>query len=158
MLILYCTISCKGDLPAGNPVRHYKGELSNDITPDNTQTSVLGSNINTGANEVDPFISPDESSLIFTSGHNGKTGMYISYNEGGYKWSEPQFPGDEISSGESICPSVSTDGRHLFFTSNRRALPGYRDKITYKEKPELLLSSQNGSNDIYRVGAGIIRK
>jgi hypothetical protein len=66
--------------------------------------------------------------------------------------------------GESIntnvtefCPSVSPDGKYLFFSSNRILYKNYSQyPISYEKKIKILNSPGNGSNDIYWVSAVII--
>jgi hypothetical protein len=82
----------------------------------------LPDGINTEYNDCDPLIAPDESFLIFHSNRPGGCGehdLYISFKtaEG---WSDPQNMGSEInSSGWEMGPSLSHDGKYLFFA--RRA-------------------------------------
>lgn len=95
--------------------------------------------INTEFNEHDPFVSPDESYLIFTSdrpGGYGKGDLYISFQKEDDKWTEPKNMGGGInSSGYDFCPMLSQDGKYLFFTRNI-----------------------NGNGDIYWVDATIIEE
>ncbi len=80
----------------------------------------LGSTLNTGFNEHDPFIAPDGSYLIFTSdrpGGYGRSDLYISFKGSAGSWSDPRNMGDDInSSGFDYCPMLSPDGEYLFFT------------------------------------------
>ena len=117
----------------------------------------LGDSVNTENYDVDPFIAPDESYLIFTS-HKAKIGLYISYKLKDGTWTKSIYMGDEIGKGESICPSVSSDGKYLFFTSMRNSYVNYKKKISYDEKLRILNGPGNGSNDIYWVDASIIEK
>jgi hypothetical protein len=78
--------------------------------------------------EVEPFISPDESFLLFYSAGKadnltpgGKTGdLYIAFRNEDGQWNEPQNLGMPInSSDEEAAPTLSPDGKYLFFASNR---------------------------------------
>ena len=66
-----------------------------------------------------PYIAPDESYIIFSSGRPGGLGggdLYISYRSG-ETWSEPMSLGARVnSSATEFCPMVSPDGRYLFFS------------------------------------------
>jgi Tol biopolymer transport system component len=68
--------------------------------------------------------------------------------------------GEEINSDASdYCPSVSADGKYLFFTSTRSAHPSYSEvPLTYEEKMRILNSPGNGNSDIYWVDARIIEE
>jgi len=103
-------------------------------TPEN-----LGMPVNSKYDESAPFIAPDESYLIFNHtarrDRSVKDGLYITYNKGDGNWSEPVYMGDTINYYGAICPSVSPDGKYLFFNSGR-----------------------NGNYDFYWVDATIIEK
>jgi Tol biopolymer transport system component len=84
----------------------------------------LGSPMNTAYNDRDPCIAPDGSYLIFssaraTSGIYGE--LYVSYNNGNGGWTAPVnmntiCAGINIVPGGQFTPSLSPDGRHLFFS------------------------------------------
>ncbi|UCE40253.1 MAG: PD40 domain-containing protein [Candidatus Aminicenantes bacterium] len=84
----------------------------------------LGSEINSAQNDWDAFIAPDESYIIFSSQDRNDTlggqDLYISFQKD-RRWTAAVNIGPNVNSesGE-ICPSVSLDGRYLFFTSRRR--------------------------------------
>jgi len=84
--------------------------------------------LNTEHDEWDPFIAPDESYLIFGSTRPEGLGMddlYVSFRDPDGRWSEPVSLGPSINSPRSENrPSVTADGKYLFFTSSRR---GNRD-------------------------------
>ena len=77
-----------------------------------------------------PFISPDESYIIFSFGRNEKdrfTDLYISYRLQNNKWTSPVNLGLSINIKENfdLCPKISPDGKYLFFIS-RRPGPDFR--------------------------------
>ncbi len=118
----------------------------------------LGDSINTAGYDIDPFIAPDESYLIYAS-DNKKNGLYISYKRSDGAWTKAIYLGDEIGRGESICPSVSSDGKFFFFTSVRRSHNGISTEyLSYEEKINVLNGPGNGSNDIYWVDASLIQE
>lgn len=95
--------------------------------------------------EVEPFIAPDESFMLFYSAGrpdnltpNGRLGdLYISFRDSQGKWSEPQNIGQPANStAEESTPSLSPDGKYLFFASNRGA--GKRLPDIYWVKAEFL--------------------
>lgn len=83
----------------------------------------LGNRINSTFTEGDPFISPDEDYIIFTSykpGGKGNGDLYISFLKSDNTWCDPINLGDDINSKDlDIWPNVSPDRKYLFFISNR---------------------------------------
>jgi D-alanyl-D-alanine carboxypeptidase len=98
----------------------------------------LGPEINSEFNESDPFISPDGKQLFFvaTGDHASATRhrpealstggylyargeIYFSRNESG-KWTKARHLGASVNSvADESNPSLSPDGKYLFFTSER---------------------------------------
>jgi len=81
----------------------------------------LGPVINTANDEIDPFIAPDESYLIYCSksleGHGGFD-LYVSFRAPGGSWTDPVNMGEEINSaGYDWIPYVTAE--HFFFGSDR---------------------------------------
>jgi dipeptidyl aminopeptidase/acylaminoacyl peptidase len=80
----------------------------------------LGKPINTKSDDIDPFIAPDESYLIFCSKKPGGYGgydFYISYQKQNGSWTEPINMGEGInSSNHEERPYVTSDGKYFFFT------------------------------------------
>ncbi|QSE97294.1 OmpA family protein [Fulvivirga lutea] len=108
----------------------------------------ISSNINSQFNEGTCTISADGRVLIFTScyGRNGygSCDLYISEKEGGV-WSVPENLGPNINSRywESQ-PSLSADGRTLYFISNRPNGLGGRDIwVSYKDDSEVWSKPKN---------------
>jgi Tol biopolymer transport system component len=70
-----------------------------------------------------PFISPDESFLLFCSDRNKNEGdfdIYISYRDKKAEWSNPMNLGDEINTEfQERFPSLSREGKYLFFTRSK---------------------------------------
>jgi hypothetical protein len=106
-----------------------------------SQIENLGNTIHTVNGETEPFMSPDESYLIFTSpflsrpGGHGGYDLWICFKKTNGSWTEPVNMGPNINTAlDEYGPRVTQDGNYLFFT---------RD---------------NGSTsmDIYWVSAGII--
>jgi predicted alpha/beta superfamily hydrolase len=80
----------------------------------------LGPAINTEHNEMDPFVAPDGSYLLFHSdqpGGPGRLNLYISFREDDGSWSQAVGMGDAINrpGRATYCPRVSHDGKYLFF-------------------------------------------
>ncbi|MGH7726322.1 MAG: Xaa-Pro aminopeptidase [Candidatus Eiseniibacteriota bacterium] len=116
----------------------------------------LGDSINTESGELEPWISPDESYLVFSAGGraDGKGGLdlYISYRRNGV-WSGARPLGHDINSPWfDFNPSVSPDGRTFFFTSARsRFVEPPSRPMSYDELTRRLGSPGNGLGDIYSI-------
>ena len=81
---------------------------------------VLGPPVNTAeANQVYPFVAPDESYLIFNEmggERSGESTLMVTFKQDDGSWGEPR----EIPLGmRAGTASVSPDGKYLFFTAGR---------------------------------------
>jgi Tol biopolymer transport system component len=86
---------------------------------------ILGDEINhKDFSSAHPFISADESYLIFDSKREGKSGgLYISFNLGRDSWSEAICLSEKLNTGKITRDwnaTVSPDGKYLFFSSGER--------------------------------------
>lgn len=96
-----------------------------------TEPAPLSDKINTVENEGTCTISADGRTLVFTNCDGrqsfGSCDLYVSYKIGN-EWTEPLNLGNKVNSPfwESQ-PSLSADGRTLYFTSDRRGGYGKRD-------------------------------
>lgn len=122
----------------------------------------LGEPLNSSANEVEPFIAPDESYLIFAGTSlpetKGAYDLYISLRRDG-QWSKPRNLGDQINSpGWDFSPKVSPDGKWFFFTSNRSFTGKPLEKrLNYSELLKKLHNPGNGLRDIYKIDIGPLK-
>jgi Tol biopolymer transport system component len=86
---------------------------------------VLPDSVNSIYNDWDAWIAPDESYVVFSSDSRpdsvGGMDLYVSFRTEDGGWTKALNMGERVNStsGE-ICPSVTLDGRFLFFTSRRR--------------------------------------
>ena len=118
----------------------------------------LSDSINSENDAVDPYIAPDESYLIYGASGPDGDGLYISFRQRDGSWIKAvnMSRSTEIPP-DANCPSVTPDGKYLFFTSFRKLFSNYSETpITYEEKLKILNSPGNGKADIYWVDAGII--
>ncbi len=100
----------------------------------------ISANINTPYNEGACSISGDGRTLVFAScrrpdGTSESCDLYVSYKEGD-QWTKPVNMGTNVNtvSWESE-PSISSDGRYVYFTSDRQGGLG-KDDIYYTFKNE----------------------
>lgn len=80
----------------------------------------LGPPINIGAQDMYPYVAPDESYLIFASRRGSPDNLgtlFISFRAPNGQWSDPR----EIDLGMPAgLPLISPDGKYLFFTAGER--------------------------------------
>ncbi len=94
----------------------YRSQFSNNQfqAPEN-----LGARINSDAWDGLPYISPNETFMIFQSerlGGYGKGDLYISYQKNG-EWTQAKNLGPLINTSEAeLFPHISPDGQHFYFT------------------------------------------
>lgn len=122
----------------------------------------LGDKVNTPRGEYNSYAAPDESYLIFTS-HGwdegvGRGDLFICFRQNEGTWTKAINLGSGVnSSAVDMCPTVSPDGKYLFFSSMRK--PDVFDSEPILSYDGLLQSSknpQNGKMDIYWVDAGFV--
>jgi Tol biopolymer transport system component len=83
----------------------------------------LDTAINTDLSECTPYISPDETLLIFSRSVNGKPDLFMSIMTKDGNWSPAKALGPEINTEHhEMCPRISEDGKYLFFLSSREGL------------------------------------
>jgi len=128
----------------------------------------LGPEINSEFNEADPFISPDEKILVFAASGDdmgdkdrpetlkgggvlyARADLYVSTNRGG-KWSPARHLEQGVNSvADEGSPSITPDGKYLFFTSERSSFTVPTDhKLNYDEIETMLHSTLNGHGNIF---------
>ncbi len=123
----------------------------------------LGDAINTKHREFDPYVSPDETILIFTSNRPegfGSGDLYVSFKNKNGIWAEAKNMGDKINTpGSEYCAMITPDGKYLFFTGARRKGIIIPEKpLTYKDFRKIHNTHKNGFSNIYWVDAKIIEK
>ncbi len=120
-------------------------------TPEN-----LGDVINTQFNEFEPFITADESVLLFMAGGRpdglGGLDLFVSYNRNG-AWTKPVNLGDKINSPRlEYSPKISPDGKYFLWASTRNFTDKPLEKrLTYPEFMDKLGSPGNSLGDIYQI-------
>jgi Tol biopolymer transport system component len=126
-------------------------------------------------NEADPFVSPDERTLVFTSTGDGppsdrdrpetvqgggvlyaRGDLYASLRTGaspGGKWTKARHLEHGVNTfADESSPSITPDGRFLFFTSERSpfSIPPSRP-MDAREIDRALRSTLNGHGNVFYV-------
>lgn len=121
-----------------------------------TEPESLGPNVNAPGPDIDNYIAPDQSFIVFNSTGRpddlGRGDLYVSFNENG-TWSPAKhLPAPINTPAREYCPIGSPDGQFLYFTSKRGFADGPRTRpFTTKELKDGLTSTLNGGGNIYRV-------
>ena len=109
--------SDRGSAPNSNSIYSAKLIHGNYSAPER-----LPPEVNSGVSDTSPFISPDGKTLLFYSnrpGGYGKGDLYVSLKKKG-KWTSAVNLGATVNSQDSeYNPSVSPNGRYLYFGRNR---------------------------------------
>ncbi|MBS0297083.1 MAG: PD40 domain-containing protein [Proteobacteria bacterium] len=108
--------------------------------------------------DVDPAVAPDESFIVFASGHpeSGKPErLFIAFRKGS-GWGPPEDMGDAVNGPSGANGArLSPDRRTLYFTSDRSAPTHYpRTREETAAALERARSWDNGSNNIWSVDLG----
>jgi Tol biopolymer transport system component len=106
----------------------------------------LGSIVNSSSYEQTPSISADGNTLFFASGRAGGLGdsdLWITRrNASDGSWATPVNLGNAVNtSNAELSPSISSDGRTLYFSSNRPGGSGNRDLWQVSIEPILDLNN-----------------
>lgn len=113
----------------------------------------LKGDLNTEFGEVHPCVAPDESYILIASDSKDGFGMldiYVSFRKADGSWSKAYNLGEKVNSNRfEINPSISADGRYLFFSS-------YTMKL-YPESKQYDNKYLNGSGNIYWINTDIIK-
>jgi Tol biopolymer transport system component len=121
----------------------------------------MGNQINSEFNEYEPFIAHDESYMIFMSTRpNGLThgDLYFSQRINGVWQKAIVLPPPFNSTGTEWSPSVSRDGKFVFFGSTRGRISHSDHAETIEELNQRINSAGNGLGDIYRVDFTVLKQ
>jgi Tol biopolymer transport system component len=122
----------------------------------------LSEAINSESIETEPYISPDESFLLFSSygrlDGSGDWDIYISYNQNG-KWTKARNLGPKVNtSARDYSPRLTPDGKYLFFTSERSfATKPLQRALSYQELVRNLRGVLNGNGNIYQISLSALK-
>lgn len=124
----------------------------------------LDTTVNTKYYEFNAFVDPNEQYILFTSyGRKDDMGggdLYISIKDAQGKWKAAKHLTSLNSRQLDYCPYVSPDGKSLFVTSNRHALPTLmkETKASYKTIQNTWMAPLNGSGNIYWIDFAALLK
>lgn len=128
----------------------YKSELKNG---EYKEAINLGEKINTSDNEYEPYISPDESFMIFMATYPkglSNADLYISYNENGNWTKAEKLPYPYNSTAIDFSPKITWDGKHYLFSSTRNFYKKNNLKSETTEQYNYRIRNVgNGMGDIY---------
>jgi hypothetical protein len=121
----------------------------------------LGDSVNSPKDEFNSFIAKDGSYLLYTTtGFGDGLGggdIWICFKKDDGSWTSPKNLGENINSNKlDYCPSITQDGKYLFFTSNRVNDRKYNEAISYEQLVKEFNNPYNGAGDIYWVSSEVI--
>jgi hypothetical protein len=111
------------------------------ITGADTTASSLGRPLNTGGENLDFFVSPDESYMIVTN----RPALAICYRKDDGTWTNPRVFGKKIDFGlGSWGPWVTSDNKYMFYTTGTK--PDYSDVKVFWVRIDSLIDSLKNTN------------
>lgn len=117
----------------------------------------LGENVNSAAWDFNPAISPDERFILFSSQRQnaaaGSINIFVSYNRDG-KWTKAVPLNEKVNKpGFQYHPTISPDGKYLFFCGGGRGLDGetLAKPFNYENLMKGFRSHLNRSGNIYQI-------
>ena len=115
----------------------------------------LGPVVNSGRNQFNAFIAPDESYLIVSiigrEDSIGGADYYICFRDEHDVWTGPVNLGEKVNStqGAEWSPFVSPDGHYFFFMASRTSEQPRGELMSYRKLLDRYNDPQNGNADIY---------
>ncbi len=116
----------------------------------------IGPVVNSAQSESNVFVAPDESYIVFSGGgradNKGAADLYIADRGPDGVWSSPRPLRYVNTEWDDYAPTVSHDGRLLYFTSRRpRVRPARGAQLSFGEVQARVRSAGNGNADIYTI-------
>ena len=120
-----------------------------------TEPENLGPDLNSKFAEIDNYIAPDQTFIIFNSSGRpddlGRGDLYISYAKDGKFGTPVHLPATINSAAREYCPIGSPDGQWLYFTSKRGPLDSSGAfPVKYADIKRWSAVMFNGGGNIYR--------
>jgi hypothetical protein len=128
------------------------------------EPEVLGPEVNCGKARFNACVAPDESYVIVCAvgdeGSLGEVDYYVVFRSPDDRWSRPVNLGPAVNSakGRSWSPSLSPDGRYLFFMSSSSTLTDDHSPVPlcYGDLQRMGSEPGNGNPDIWWVDARLV--
>jgi len=121
----------------------------------------MGALLDLDYDNFEPAVPADGSYMVLvaTKGPDGLGGfdLYVAFRLEGDRWSKPRNLGPSINTRyNEHFPTLSPEGRYLFFVSDRIAELEATTRLSYARIQEITASPQNGNADIYWVSTELI--
>jgi hypothetical protein len=116
----------------------------------------LGDSINVASSEIDNFLAPDKSYILFAGygrpDSKGNGDIYISWNRNG-AWTKAKNVGDKVNTPQrEYCPVVTPDGKYFMWTSYRSdADTPPSTPHTFRSFMSLLEGPMNGLGNVWQI-------
>ena len=124
----------------------------------------IGPGVNTEHGEFNAFVAPDEHMILFSSfgRDDGQGGgdLYVSFRSEKGAWQPAVNLGETINTPSlEYCPSISPDGRYLFYSSRTTGRAPYWEKVrSFWALRDFLNAPLNGSGDIFWVEMSAVER
>ncbi len=167
-----CSFTKEGDMYLssgrnGKDISIYVSRFSNG---EYQEPERLDTVINSGPQQLDACIAPDGSYILFTAAGRDdmllpkqgaiypRSDLYISRQKNN-QWSTPvRLPEPINSTADESSPFISSDGKTLFFSSERSFVNIPMERITYSDFEKRMHSTLNGFGNIFYVDTEILKE
>jgi len=160
----YPTVAADGTLYFGSDRPGGKGKTdlyrARLIDGKYTQPENLGDAINSAQDEYEPYISPDQSFVIFMGDNRegrGDSDIFVSYQCHGAWTKAASLGGGVNSAANEYSPKITPNGKIFFWTSTRSMMKTLSqapfDTSAYLER---IRGPGNGLGDIYQIDIGAL--
>jgi predicted esterase len=117
--VMYISVALNGNLYFSVDTKEAGIWFSKLVNGSYNKPVKLSERINCLPAVLHPFIDPDENFILFDAqphGHPVGPDLFISFRTPDGSWTKSESMGDKINVSREMCPSLSPDGRFLFFS------------------------------------------